>query len=85
MEPRGIRTFGASASTTASSMAFPYAGGAYVIYVYVNKTMWNELGLDEYPKTLGKLIEAAKAGKSTEKGTWGYLASSSAPDSSYFD
>src|SRR6516165_7208069 len=47
--------------------------------------MWKELGLNDYPKTLDELIAAAKAGTSTEKGTWGYLAPSSAPDSSYFD
>lgn len=61
----------------------PYAGGAYVIYV--NKTMWKELGLGDYPKTVDELIAAAKAGTSTQKGTWGYLAPSSAADSSYFD
>src|SRR5262249_24097930 len=61
----------------------PYSGGAFVIFV--NKTMWNGLGLGAYPKRVDELIAAAKAGTSTEKGTWGYLAPSSAADSSYFD
>ena len=44
-----------------------------------------KLGLGDYPKTLDELVAAAKAGTSAEKGTWGYLAPSSAANSSYFD
>jgi multiple sugar transport system substrate-binding protein len=61
----------------------PYAGGAYVIYA--NTTMWNDLGLGDPPESVDELIEYAQAGTDPASGTWGYLAPSSAADSSYFD
>jgi multiple sugar transport system substrate-binding protein len=60
--------------------AVPYAGGAYIIYY--NKTMWDELGLGDPPSTWDELMEYAEAGTAGE--TWGFLAPSSAADSSYF-